>query len=233
MNKTLAAVLILAALPLVGCAGPEITAEDATMANAAALSRNYCVDARARGEAARMAAIAQMDPSQQGVALMAEAMRAQAEALSGKGDPCAMGMNAYEARSRIAASQNEAATGLVGSIVRGSLIGIGIIEGADVAKTAIKSAGDRTNITGDNNSYGQERVTSNSDIATKNFGENGTATSGAPTVAGPDKSTSTVVEAPPEPELPEVEEPEGEFVPTEPPDFPDGPVEIPGPEVTE
>ena len=49
MNKTLAAVLILAALPLVGCAGPEITAEDASMANAAALSRNYCVDARSRG----------------------------------------------------------------------------------------------------------------------------------------------------------------------------------------
>ena len=57
MNKTLAAFLIIAALPLVGCAGPEITAEDASMANAAALSRNYCVDARARGEAARMAAM--------------------------------------------------------------------------------------------------------------------------------------------------------------------------------
>jgi hypothetical protein len=233
MNKTLAAVLILAALPLVGCAGPEITAEDASMANAAALSRNYCVDARARGEAARMAAIAQMDPSQQGVALMAEAMRAQAEALAGKGDPCAPGMNAHEARARIAASQNEAATGLVGSIVRGSLIGIGIIEGADVAKTAIKNAGDKTNITGDNNSYGQERVTSNADVTTKNFGEGGTATSGAPTVAGPDKSTNTTIEAPAEPELPEVEEPEGEFVPTEPPDFPDGPVEIPAPEATE
>ena len=38
--------------------GEEITAEDASMANAAALSRNYCVDARSRGEAARMAAIA-------------------------------------------------------------------------------------------------------------------------------------------------------------------------------
>ena len=77
-----------------------------------------------------------------------------------------------------------------------------------------------------------ERVTSNSDIATKNFGEGGTATSGAPTVAGPDKS-STVTEIAPEPELPEVEEPGGEFVPTEPPDFPDGPVEIPGPEAAE
>ena len=230
-NRMWGALLILAMAPLAGCAGPEITAEDASMANAAALSRNYCVDARSRGEAARMAAIAQMDPSQQGVAIMAEAMRAQAEALAGKGDPCAMGMSAYEARARIATSQNEAATGLVGSLVRGSLIGIGIIEGADVAKTAIKNAGDRTTITGDGNSYGQERVTSNSEIATKNFGENGTATSGAPTTSGPDKS-STVTEIAPEPavEEPVIEEPEGEFKPTEPPDFPDVPVEIPGSE---
>lgn len=216
MNKTLAAVLIIAALPLVGCAGPKITEQDASLANAAALSRNYCVDARARGEAARMEAIAQMDPSQQGVAIMAEAMRAQAEALAGKGDPCGMGMNAYEARARIAAGQNEAATGLVGSLVRGTLIGVGIVEGADVIKTAIKGAGDRTNIRGDGNSYAQERVTSNADTTTKNFGENGVATSGSPTTTGPDKSTHTTIEAP-----------------TEPPDFPDGPVEIPGPEATE
>ena len=229
MNKTLAAVLILAALPLVGCAGPKITEQDASMANAAALSRNYCVDARARGEAARMAAIAQMDPSQQGVAIMAEAMRAQAEALAGKGDPCAPGMSAHEARARIAASQNEAATGLVGSLVRGTLIGVGIVEGADVIKTAIKGAGDRTNITGDNNSYAQERVTSNADTTTKNFGEGGTATSGAPTTTGPDKSSHTTIEAP----EPGAEGPDVEFVPTEPPDFPDGPVEIPGPEAAE
>ena len=78
----LAAIAIL--LTLTACAGPEITEQDSSMANAAALSRNYCVDARARGEAARMAAIAQMDPSQQGVAIMAEAMRAQAESLAGK-----------------------------------------------------------------------------------------------------------------------------------------------------
>ncbi|MDY0240482.1 MAG: hypothetical protein RBR31_07835 [Bacteroidales bacterium] len=229
MNKTLAAVLILAALPLVGCAGPKITEQDASMANAAALSRNYCVDARSRGEAARMAAIAQMDPSQQGVAIMAEAMRAQAEALAGKGDPCGSGMNAYEARARIAAGQNEAATGLVGSLVRGTLIGVGIVEGADVIKTAIKGAGDRTNIQGDGNSYAQERVTSNADTTTKNFGENGTATSGSPTTTGPDKSTNTTIEAP----EPVAEEPEGEFVPTEPPDFPDGPVEISGPGAAE
>lgn len=224
MNKTMAAIIAIAALPLVGCAGPKITEQDATMANAAALSRNYCVDARSRGEAARMAAIAQMDPSQQGVAIMAEAMRAQAEALAGKGDPCAPGMNAHEARARIAASQNEAATGLVGSLVRGTLIGVGIVEGADVIKTAIKNSGDRTNITGDNNSYAQERVSSNATITTKNTGENGTATSGSPTTTGPDKS-STVTEIV-APELPE--EPEGEFVPTEPPaEFDDLPIDIP------
>ena len=36
-----------------------------------------------------------------------------------------------------------------------------------------------------------------------------------------------------EEELPEGEEAEGEFTPTEPPDFPDGPVEIPGPDSAE
>lgn len=227
MNKTLVAAIALAALPLVGCAGPEITEQDATMANAAALSRNYCVDARSRGEAARMAAIAQMDPSQQGVAIMAEAMRAQAEALSNKSDPCATGMSAHEARARIAASQNEAATGLVGSVVRGSIIGLGIVEGADVLKDAIKNSGDKVSIAGDGNSYGQERVSSNADITAKNFGENGTATSGAPTVSGPDKS-STVTEIAPEPELPKGEVPEGEFKPTEPPaEFDDLPIDIP------
>ena len=161
----LAAIAIL--LTLTACAGPEITEQDSSMANAAALSRNYCVDARSRGEAARMAAIAQMDPSQQGVAIMAEAMRAQAEALGSKGDPCAPGMNAHEARARIAASQNEAATGLVGSLVRGTLIGMGIVEGADVIKTALKNSGDKTSIAGDGNSYAQERVTSDATITTK------------------------------------------------------------------
>ena len=230
MNKTLVAAIALTALPLVGCAGPKITEQDATMANAAALNRNYCVNARAQGEARRIEAIAKMDPSQQGVALMAEAMRAQAEALAGKTDPCATGMNAHEARARIAASQNEAATGLVGSLVRGTLIGMGIVEGADVLKTALKNSGDKTSIAGDGNSYAQERVTSDATITTKNAGD-GTATSGAPTTTGPDKSTSPVVEATPEVE--EVEEPEGEFVPTELPYFPAGPVDIPGPEAAQ
>lgn len=222
----LAAIAIL--LTLTACAGPEITEQDSSMANAAALSRNYCVDARSRGEAARMAAIAQMDPSQQGVAIMAEAMRAQAEALGSKGDPCAPGMNAHEARARIAASQNEAATGLVGSLVRGTLIGMGIVEGADVIKTALKNSGDKTSIAGDGNSYAQERVTSDATITTKNAGD-GAANSGAPTVAGPDKSsTVTEVVAPEEPKVEEPEEgEEGEFVPTEPPDFDDEPIDIP------
>jgi hypothetical protein len=138
-------------------------------------------------------------------------------------------MNAHEARARIAASQNEAATGLVGSLVRGTLIGVGIVEGADVIKTAIKGAGDRTNIAGDGNSYAQERVTSNSETSTRALGEGSSATSAAPVVSGPDKSSHTTIEAP----EPVVEDPEGEFVPTEPPDFPDGPVEIPGPEAAE
>ena len=98
-------------------------------------------------------------------------------------------------------------------------------------KDAIKNSGDKVSIAGDGNSYGQERVTSDATITTKNVGD-GTATSGAPTVSGPDKSsTVTEVVAPEEPvvEEPEVEEPEeGEFVPTEPPaEFDDEPIDIP------
>ena len=161
------------------------------------------------------------------VAIMAEAMRAQAESLAGKTDPCATGMNAHEARARIAASQNEAATGVVGSLVRGTLIGMGIVEGADVIKTALKNSGDKTSIAGDGNSYAQERVISDATITTKNAGD-GAANSGAPTTTGPDKSSTVTEIAPEEPKVEEPEEgEEGEFVPTEPPDFDDEPIDIP------
>ena len=96
-------------------------------------------------------------------------------------------------------------------------------------KTAIKNSGDKTNIAGDGNSYAQERVTSNADISNRALGEGSNAQTTAPSVSGPDKSSHTTIEA----TEPVVEEPEGEFTPTEPPDFPDGPVEIPGPEAAE
>lgn len=234
MNKTMAAVLILTALPLVGCGMSEITQADVALEDSRARARTACVEARARAEEARMRAIGNMPESQQGMALMGDAMARQSENLSGK-DPCGQGMGAYDIRAIEVKEKNETARSGMKAAATGSAILYGIDRASAVAEKGIKSAGDRVSQTASEGStvgYTQERVTSDATITTKNAGD-GTATSGAPTVAGPDKSTSTVVEAPPEPELPEVEEPEGEFVPTEPPDFPDGPVEIPGAEVTE
>ena len=185
-----------------------------------------------------MRAIGNMPESQQGMALMGDAMARQSENLSGK-DPCGQGMGAYDIRAIEVKEKNETARSGMKAAATGSAILYGIDRASAVAEKGIKSAGDRVSQTASEGStvgYTQERVTSDATITTKNAGD-GTAISGAPTVAGPDKS-STVTEIAPDPELPkvewiDVEEPGGEFVPTEPPDFPDGPVEIPGPEVTE
>ena len=206
--KMLLAVLILAALTS-GCSMAKIEATDVALEQARAESRAACVRARADADQARMQTIAGMDPGSQGYALMADAMARQAEALSGK-DSCASGMGAYEARVAEVKSRNEVVRSLGGKIITGSVVGAGIYTAGRIAEKGIENAGDKTNIQGDGNSYTQERVSSNADITSKNFGE-GTATSGAPTVSGPDKSTHTTIEAPePVVEEPEIEEPEVE-----------------------
>lgn len=228
MKKLLSTCTALALLS--GCAMSKIEPGDVALEQARADARAACVRARADADQARMRTISTMDPGSQGYALMADAMARQAEALAGK-DVCASGMGAYEARAHEVESRNKVVEGLGGKLITGSIVGAGIYTAGRVAEKSIENAGDQTNIQGDGNSYTQERVSSNADITSKNFGEGGTATSGAPTVSGPDKSSHTTIEAAEEPvvEEPEVEEPEGEFVPTEPPDFPEGPVEIPGP----
>ena len=231
-RKMILAVLVLAALPLVGCAGPELTQYDLDGEIARANSRTNCIQALAQAETARAQAIARMPESQQALAMMADAMARQSEALAGK-DRCGTGMNAAEARVRIAEAQNRTFEGLGGKVLTSSVIGLGLYTFGDVAKHGIDKAGDKTSIQGDGNSYTQERVQNTSETSTRALGDGAQANSAAPVVAGPDKSSHTTIEAPAEPELPEVEEPEGEFVPTEPPDFPDGPVEIPGPEAAE
>ena len=238
MNKTLAAVLILAALPLVGCGMSEITQADVALEDSRARSRTACVEARARAEEARMHAIGNMPEAVQGMAMMGDAMARQSENLSGK-DPCGQGMGAYDIRAIEVKEKNETARSGMKAAATGSAILYGIDRASAVAEKGIKSAGDRVSQTASEGStvgYTQERVTSDATVTTKNAGD-GTATSGSPTTTGPDKS-STVTEIAPEPELPkvewiDVEEPGGEFVPTEPPDFPDGPVEIPGPEAAQ
>ena len=231
-NRMLAALLILAIISS-GCGMSKITQADVALEDSRARARTACVEARARAEEARMRAISTLPEDMRGMAIMGDAMVRQSEAVSEK-DPCGQGLGAYDIRAVEVREKNATARAGMKNVASGSEILYGIDRFSAVAEKGIKSAGDRTTITGDGNSYGQERVTSNSEIATKNFGENGTATSGAPTTSGPDKS-STVTEIAPEPavEEPVIEEPEGEFKPTEPPDFPDVPVDIPGPESAE
>lgn len=202
-RKMLIALLILATMSSSGCAMSKMEATDVALEQARAESRAACVRARADADQARMAAIGAMEPGAQGYALMADAMARQAEALAGK-DPCASGMGAYEARVAEVRSRNEVVQSLGGKIITGSVVGAGIYTAGRVAETSIENAGDKVSLQGDGNSYTQERVSSNSETSNRALGEGSSATSAAPVVSGPDKSSHTTIEAP------EIEEPEAE-----------------------
>ena len=209
-RRMVMALVVLAGLPLVGCGMSEITPADVALEDSRARARIACVEARARAEEARMRAISNMPETMQGMAMMGDAMVRQSENLSGK-DPCGQGMGAYDIRAVEVREKNETARSGMKAAATGSAILYGIDRASAVAEKGIKSAGDRVSQTASEGStvgYTQERVTSDATITTRNAGD-GTATSGAPTTSGPDKSTSTVVEAPAEPEVeePEVEEP--------------------------
>ncbi|MDY0013866.1 MAG: hypothetical protein RBS40_13355 [Rhodocyclaceae bacterium] len=211
-RKLLIALLILATLT--GCPGPVLTQYDLDGEIARVNSRTACVQALAAAEQARADAIARMPESQQALAMMADAMARQSEALAGK-DRCASGMGAQEARVRIAESQNKAADGIIGSLARTTLIGLGIVEGADVVKTALKQSGNHTatTITGDGNSTSHEhnQVVSNVENNIKTGDEStGNVDLTNPNVSGPDNSTNeTIHEAAPA-ATPAADEPEAE-----------------------
>lgn len=117
-----------------------------------------------------------------------------------------------------------------------AIVGAPVYGAVKAFKYLSRSAGDKTQvqIDGDGNTYKSAKTHINNDVATYATEEGAAPTvnaTPAATTASPSTS-STVHEAA---ELPKVEEPaapEGEFTPTEPPDFPAGPVEIPGPEPT-
>lgn len=110
-------------LLLTGCSGPRITAEDVEIA-------------RHQAEAARACYAAQALPAYADA--RDAALVAMARALTG--DPCKQ-TNVYDSRAAIAASQNAAASGIVGSVTTAGIATAGIIAGADVLKTAVKGAG--------------------------------------------------------------------------------------------
>jgi len=207
-RRVLTALLILAAVSP-GCAMRKIEATDVALEQARAESRAACVRARADADQARMAIIAAMDQGAQGYALMADAMARQAESLSGK-DPCSAGMGVNEARVAEVQSRNKVVGELGGKIITGSVAGAGLWAFGRIAEKGIEQAGDKVSQSatdGSSITYTQERVSSTADISNRALGEGSSATTTAPSVSGPDKSSHTVVEAP---EIPEVEEPEAE-----------------------
>ena len=135
----------------VGCSGPKLTPEDVAIAAYQAEAQRACWAAQ------QLPAFSDARDA---------ALIAMARALTG--DPCRQS-NVYDARAKIAEAQNAAAGRIVGNIASAGIAGIGIIAGADVMKTAVKSAG--STLTGDNNVV--------------------TSAEGSASATGPDMSTTT------------------------------------------
>lgn len=222
MNKTLAAVLILAAMPLVGCAGPKITTEDVALEIA---RENIAREERLAQQAAderEVEAIAQLDPVQQGMAYMAKQMKDLVVAVINKDKRSAMGF--YDSKAAIAGQQNALIDKLTGRVLKASVVGGAIWAATDVAKAGMDKAGDRVKVEGDSNAIELNKTNARSRTDTNQIGDNNNTGPSDANAAGPDKS-STVTEIAPEPV---VEEPEAEFAPTEPPaSFDDEPIDIP------
>ena len=208
-RKMLVAVLVLASLT--GC-GPVMKSADMREIEMSRVDRyTACIAARQSADAARIAALDGMTAEQTAMVLMADAMTRQAEALSGKGDPCSQGMNVYEMEVAVARSRNEVIGSLGATALRvGGAVG-GAIVAADAIKSVAKSAGDHINAN-EGSSVTVEKTTSITDTTIKTGDEaGGDVTLTGPTTQGTDKSTSeTIHEATPAAEEPSAEEPEVE-----------------------
>ena len=88
------------------------------------------------------------------------ALMAMARALTG--DPCKV-TNVYDSRAAIAAAQNRAASGIVGSVATAGIATAGIIAGADVLKTAVRGAG----VHGDGNVTASGQASANHDQSSR------------------------------------------------------------------
>lgn len=201
MKKVLSSIFALSLLT--ACAGPKFTSMDLDVETAKMTARQQCYAARQAAETERLRIVATLPKDQQALVMMGEFMSRQTEAFSGK-DPCATGMDINEARVKIAESQNRAAEGIVGSVIRGTVIGTGIIAGADVLKTFVRNSGTQTttNITGDGNSTNHEhtQVTSNVENNIKTGDEaGGDVNVTNPNVSGPDQSQNEITNEAAEP----------------------------------
>ena len=228
----LAAIAIL--LSLCACAGPKITPADVAMETAMANAEKEKAVAKARADEAEIKAIASIDPTQQGLAYMGKQMKDIVVAVLEKDKKRPMSF--YEMKEAVARQQNAVLDKNTGRLLKTSLAYGAIDAGRDVAKHGIDKAGDTIHATGEGSTVEVNRISSKSKTDTNQLGDNNSTGAVDASTTGPDKSsTVTEIAAPEEPvvEGPEIEEPEGEFIPTEPPDFDDGPIEIPGPESAE
>lgn len=135
---------IFLAFLLTSCAGPRLTEIDVELEKYRMIAVSECYKSKIPSQA--FAA----DPRDQAILLMAEAL-----ANRDKPDSCVQiaGMNAHEARAKIAESQNASLGMVTGSLVKGASAITGIIVGGNVLKEGMKNSGDKTNITGDNNTH--------------------------------------------------------------------------------
>ena len=220
----LAAIAIL--LTLTACAGPEITQMDVALEASRAAAEDRRIEAKARADEQEILAISRLDPVQQGMAFMAKQMREMTVALTDKGK---QQMGFYDMKANVAAQQNALIDKTTGRVLKASVVGGAIWAANDLAQHGMDKAGDKVTMTGDNNTTEINRVDAKSKTSTSQIGDaNATGPSDA-VASGPDKSsTVTEVVAPEEPKVEGPEEgEEGEFVPTEPPDFDDEPIDIP------
>ena len=135
---------IIPIISLSSCAGPTMTTVDVELEKYRMQAVTECYRSRIPSQ------VSASDPRDQAILLMAEAL-----ANRNRPDSCAQiaGMNAHEARVRIAEAQNQTLGGVMGNLVKGAAVIAGIVVGGDVLKEGIKNSGDKTNITGDNNTH--------------------------------------------------------------------------------
>ena len=194
-SRPIALLVMLVLLLALGGCGPTMKSEHMKELELARVEKyKECVAARKDAETARLAAIAKLTPEQTSMVMMGDAMTRQAEALSGK-DPCSQGMSVFEMEAIIAKSRNETIGSVGGTAIRTTGGGYAAHVAGRTIEGVSKTSGDKTEIKGDNNTFGSEKITSNNDQKIS-AGDESPVSSSAPTVTGPDKSSETVVEAP-------------------------------------
>lgn len=127
---------------LTSCAGPRITDMDVELERHRMAAVIECYKAKS------LARPAFEDARDYALVAMAEALANQA----GK-DGCAAiaGMNAHEARAKIAEAQNASVANITSALTKGATTIAGIVVGGSVVKEGFKSVGTKTTITGEGN----------------------------------------------------------------------------------